>query len=311
MKFEDIQNNILLEYLVGSHLYGTNTPESDLDYSGVFVAPLDYYFGLKEVKEIDLSFKSKDENGKNNADAIDRRFYDIKRFVKLASDCNPTIIEQLFVDEKQLKINSPMGIKLLEHRHDFLHKGLYHRFLGYAYSQKKKMIVKLGNHKEFEFIKGILEKADPTDTLLHLKSDISKYFDKEHLRVGDIKIPLGVLNKKALSIVNKRFSNMSHRKELIRKHGYDLKFASHLIRLTLEGIELLETCDLIFPLKDKDLLLSIKKGDYNLNEILGMFDDLEENIKIALEKTDLPKYSDFKKLNNLTMEIIGHYHDKR
>ena len=49
----------VLEYKVGSHLYGTNTPASDVDYSGVFVAPEEYYLGLDSVEEVDLSVVSK------------------------------------------------------------------------------------------------------------------------------------------------------------------------------------------------------------------------------------------------------------
>jgi len=305
MQFSEIEKNILLEYPVGSHLYGTNTENSDHDYSGIFIAPIDYYFGLKDVREVDFSISSKHENGKNDKEAIDRKFYEIKRFMKLATDCNPAIIEQLFVPKSLLIHSSIKGKELLDNRKIFLHKGLYHRFLGYAYSQKKKMIVKLDNHDKYKHVKSVLENANPTDTLHHVKNILGKYFDKEHMAVGDIKIPLGVLNKKALSIINKRFANMSHRKELIRKHGYDTKFGSHLIRLILEGIELLQTGDLIFPLKEKDLILDIKNGKYKLNELLHIFYSLEHDIEISKEKSDLPKKPNFEYINNFCIDILS------
>jgi predicted nucleotidyltransferase len=307
MEFSEIEDNIVMETITGSYLYGTSIETSDKDYCGIFIAPIDYYFGLKNVKEIDLSITSKNEMGKNTTDAIDRKFYEIKNFIKLASDCNPNIMEMLFVNDEQMISQSCYWQDIMHVKQSFIHKGLFHRFLGYAYSQKKKMIVKLDNHKSFEYVKDILEKADPTDTLHHVKDKLMKYFNGEFLVVGDIKIPLGVLNKKALSIINKRFSNMSHRKELIRKYGYDLKFASHLIRLTLEGIELLETGNLIFPLKERGLILDIKTGKYQLNEILEMFDSLEEDIKQANDKSSLPKKPDFQKLNNMIIGLLDFY----
>ena len=41
MNLNQLQNSdlILLEYIRGSHLYGTNTPKSDIDIGGVFKIP--------------------------------------------------------------------------------------------------------------------------------------------------------------------------------------------------------------------------------------------------------------------------------
>ena len=90
-------DNRILELKVGSHLYGTSTPESDIDFCGVFVAPKELYLGLQRVEEVDLSIISKKENGRNDKDAIDRKFYELRKYIKLAAENNPNIIEQLFV----------------------------------------------------------------------------------------------------------------------------------------------------------------------------------------------------------------------
>jgi len=297
----------LLEYPIGSFLYGTNTENSDKDYAGVFVAEIDYYFGLKNIKEADMSIKSKDAYNKNTSEAIDKKFYELKRFINLAKDNNPTIIEQLFIPRDKLIYHNTNGLKLLEHKKDFLHKGLYYRFLGYAYSQKKKMIIKLDNYKDYEYVRDVIQNADPRDTLFHIRDKIKKFiFKDEHIKVGDIKIPMGILNKKALDILNKRFKNLSNRTILIKKYGYDTKFASHLIRLVLEGIELLKTKNLIFPLQQANYIKDIKKGKYGLDDVLNDFDKLEKQIKNVCENSDLPKYPDFNKLNKLSIDLIYH-----
>jgi predicted nucleotidyltransferase len=36
--------NTLFKTVTGSHLYGTNTPTSDIDYAGVFIADKEFYF---------------------------------------------------------------------------------------------------------------------------------------------------------------------------------------------------------------------------------------------------------------------------
>jgi predicted nucleotidyltransferase len=46
MNIREAENMRVLETLVGSRLYGTNTESSDWDYRGVFVAPIDTKVGL-------------------------------------------------------------------------------------------------------------------------------------------------------------------------------------------------------------------------------------------------------------------------
>ena len=63
MKFELENSKILLLGQVGSKAYGTSTPESDDDYMGVCLAPMNNYIGLKEwnhhgTKEIKRRIKS-------------------------------------------------------------------------------------------------------------------------------------------------------------------------------------------------------------------------------------------------------------
>lgn len=57
MNIEELK---ILEVITGSNLYGTNTPESDIDYAGIFIPTIDYYFGLKKVEEADFSTQIKE-----------------------------------------------------------------------------------------------------------------------------------------------------------------------------------------------------------------------------------------------------------
>ncbi len=303
MEFREIEYRLLLEYPVGSRLYGTHTETSDHDFSGVFIAPAEYYFGLHNVKEADFSIVDKETSGKNSKDAVDRKFYELRNFMRLAAACNPSILEHLFVPADQLILDTFYGNMLRKNYALFVHKGAYHRFLGYAYSQKKKMLVKLENKEQFEIIRTILLKANPKDTINHLKDDLKQFFKGEHIEVGDIKIPTGCLVKKALQVVEKRFANMTHRTKLVNEFGYDTKFASHLIRLTKEGIELLDTGKIVFPLVYADQILDIKKGKYELGQLLEIFDNLEVVIQKSFESTLLPKYADMKEIDKLCQTI--------
>ncbi len=111
----------------GSKAYGTSTPESDTDFRGVCVAPPEYYLGA-------LSHFEQAESREP-----DFTVFDIKKFVHLASQCNPNVIEILFVaDEDRLQV-SALGERLLEMRELFLTKRVRPTFSGYAHSQMRRI----------------------------------------------------------------------------------------------------------------------------------------------------------------------------
>jgi hypothetical protein len=88
----------------------------------------------------------------------------------------------------------------------------------------------------------------------------------------------------------------------VEKFAYDVKFAAHLIRLLTEGIEIMTTGRIQFPLQNRDLLLSIRNGGYTKEEVLEMAEGLEVELKDL--NSDLPMETDFHKINNLLMSMV-------
>lgn len=315
MEKEIVESNRILEIRVGSHLYGTNTPTSDEDFSGVFIPPINYYFGLQRVEEVDLSVVSKQENGRNDQDAIDRKFYELRKFVMLAMENNPNIIEQLFVDEKNIIFSKQQGRELLSNRHLFLHKGLEKRFKGYAISQKKKMFVKRDNMLDIEtglqILREMSEDIDPrsylAEHIIGLLCGMGTPFKNHsnlHINIGDIHIQKNITFLKAIEQLENRVSKFSGRKEMVDEYGYDTKFGMHLIRLLLEGKELLETGTLRFPLVDVPLLMDIRNGKLSLNEVDQLASDIEADIDNIMVRSDLPSKPRYNHINDLLIEIL-------
>ena len=126
----------------GSYAYGTNTEESDRDYKGVCIPPVDYYLGLESFNEYN---NSGGKNFKNTKDDVDISIIHINKFAKDAMMGVPNNIEILFVrQEGYLKV-TPLGQKLIDHRHLFLSKQIKKKFGGYAYSQLMKLKQKKSN----------------------------------------------------------------------------------------------------------------------------------------------------------------------
>lgn len=123
----------------GSHAYGTATPTSDLDLRGIAIAPKEFYLGnLHNFEQAEC---------KGDPDVT---IFNLKKFVQLATDCNPNIVETLFIDESDWIIpqsvqwplgdflRTPFGL-LLNHRALFLSQKAKHTFTGYAISQVKRI----------------------------------------------------------------------------------------------------------------------------------------------------------------------------
>jgi predicted nucleotidyltransferase len=112
----------------GSHAYGTNTPSSDLDIRGVAIPPSPYFLG----------FSRKFEQAIRSA-PYDTVVYDIRKFMNLAMDGNPSIIEILWVHDSDVLYSTEEGEQLRAARELFLSQKIKHTFSGYAISQLKRI----------------------------------------------------------------------------------------------------------------------------------------------------------------------------
>lgn len=312
-------NRIILEIKSGSHLYGTNNPDSDIDYLGVFIPSYFNYLTSREyIKELDLSIKSKQNNGKNDKDAIDRKFYSYANFIHLLTENNPNILEMVFVNKDNIISIDEFGQNLLNNKHLFPHKGLVKRFIGYSNQQSHKMEIKTDKYNEMNIILAYLEMVDPKKIVAELQYDdeFIKVLNKcetqeikqdnklkkvirlseDYLTIGDINIPMNVYIKNAKDRIKTRLSVATNRNELISKYGYDCKFGAHLVRLLIEGRDFLKYGEIQFPLRDREMILDIRNGKHTVQDIFDFRDNLLLEIA-ELEKTSkLPDAPDMKKI---------------
>ena len=98
-----------------------------------------------------------------------------------------------------------------------------------------------------------------------------------------------------MGVKNKR----TNRPELVHKHGYDTKFAGHLIRVLLEGLDLMRTGMLSFPLPEDAYIRSVRAGEVEKDDLLSLANDLRERLEVATEATHLPERADRDRINDL------------
>jgi predicted nucleotidyltransferase len=128
---------IILKARVGSHLYGLETPESDEDFLGVYVAP------TWDV----LSLHSKPQETIVSKDP-DTTMHELEKYMRLAAQGNPTVLELLFCPTYEVCDYYAGGEMLLEGREYFLSNRVRDTYGGYAYQQAKKLDLRISQGLE-------------------------------------------------------------------------------------------------------------------------------------------------------------------
>lgn len=120
-------HGVRLLYLVvsGSHAYGTNTPESDVDVRGVFLPGKKHVLGTRNIREISFG--------------ADGKLHELRSYMAKLEKGTPNLLDWLFVPDDCRLYVDPAFQSILDKRSIFVTKRLYPRLTGYAVGQLKKM----------------------------------------------------------------------------------------------------------------------------------------------------------------------------
>lgn len=86
------------------------------------------------------------------------------------------------------------------------------------------------------------------------------------------------------------------RPELVDKYGYDTKYAAHIVRLGLQGEELLLTGRMTLPMREEQraLCVEIRTGNYTLAAVSELILDAERRLDGAVQASKLREKPDYK-----------------
>lgn len=132
--------------------------------------------------------------------------------------------------------------------------------------------------------------------------DALRGFAPDILSIGTGHKHLGYLQGQRDRLLGRgRQGRVPNRPELIAAHGYDTKYASHALRLGLQGLELVTTGRLTLPMTGADLQLcmEVKRGEVDFDEALRRVDDVRGRLEAAMEsgKSPLPQDPDWEAIN--------------
>lgn len=99
----------------------------------------------------------------------------------------------------------------------------------------------------------------------------------------------------------------SNRYEMVRKYGYDLKFAYHVVRLLNEVEQILIEQDLDLE-RNREQLKSIRRGEWTKEQIKEYFQNKEKHLEELYLKSELQHSADEIKIKKILLECLEmHY----
>lgn len=311
--------------LAGSYSYGMETEISDVDISGVFISKIDNYFGFKKIEQIQIARL----DGTGEKDTV----FELHKFIDLAVENNPNIIEKLYLEKESIFHCSPYFQKIIDNRHLFLSRKARYSFSGYAFSQLKRIsshynwIQNPPTEPDIEKYKVVRYKNKITGKIIPESDYIAKMSRSSQLSqaIGENdKIFEKPDNWEPIHIVKKEYNDVKksyeqyldwkknrnkYRSELEENFGYDTKHGSHLVRLLLQAKNILQEGFVNVKLTGEDLKLvkEVRNGNITYKDLLIFSQDAEKKINELYETSNLQYEADKEAINKLSVEILKEY----
>lgn len=305
----------------GSHLYGTSTPESDVDFKEIYVPHArDILTG--NVKE-HMSKNTNNTSSKNTKDDVDHELYSLKYFFKLAADGETVALDMLHTPQSLVvKSDLPDVWKYIQDNRSRFYTTNMKSYLGYVRKQASKYGVK---GSRLAVLRQALKRSNEWGQyfdngavirLSHMKNvlpvgEFASWVETENKKTGkqtfynllDRKFQDTLTNKEFNAILVKLEENYGERaRKAEANEGIDWKALSHACRGGLQLLEIYKTGDLVYPLQDAPFILDVKLGKHTFKTVQEFLEDIVDQVEHASEqaakngmqqKVDMSFWDDF------------------
>ena len=312
---ENLGSNIIILTVGGSHAYGTNNENSDLDIRGC---------ALNSKSQI-LTNQYFEQFVNEKTDTT---IYAFNKLITLLSNCNPNTIEMLGNRPEHYFYMHPIGQELIDNVGLFLSKKAVYSFGGYANQQLRRLENKanlfVGQESNEKHILKTIENARYTfkekyfnmpDDAIELMVDTavnpeyqSEIFMNINLKHYPLRDYAGMIAE--IQQIGRSYNKIGIRNEKAISHGRIAKHMMHLIRLYFMCFDILEKEKVITYREDEhDLLMDIRNGKYldeneqPTSEFMQMVKDMETRFEYAKNNTSLPDSPDYRKINEFMYSV--------
>ena len=319
----------LVEIRFGSHLYGTNTPASDIDYKSVFTPP-GRDIVLQRVKATVSNKRPKSDGEKNYAGEIDEEAFALHRYLQLLSEGQTVALDMLFAPQWAMRgTTAPIWHEIVANRSRLVSKKAA-SFVGYCRTQANKYgirgsrvhavrnivewfdaaIARHGYLAKLEVAADglpafIQERALEHTCIVHIEHP-SRAAPIPHLECCNRKAPYFTSLKDTRAIFARVLDEYGSRALLAEKNeGVDWKALSHAVRVANEALEFLATGWITFPLPNAAHILAIKQGALPYAWVASEIEELLEKVEAAQVASPLPDQPDHAFIGDVVAAVYG------
>jgi hypothetical protein len=312
--------DLIVEMQFGSHLYGTATPQSDLDFKAVYL-PDARDILLQRVQNTVTHARDKLDGEKNAPGDVDREIHSLQRYLELLAEGQTMALDMLFAPESAMT-SSPSALWLeIRANAPRLVTRRASAFLRYCRQQANKYGIKgsrvsaarlaLAVLVDAEAKYGTAAKLAVAETELEAAIGISEHVTLidlptpadtlvRHFEVCGKKMPFTSSIKSAREIAQRLVNEYGQRAlQAERNEGIDWKALSHAVRVGREALELLQTGKITFPLPYATEILSIKQGERTYEAVAETIDRLLVDVEEAVVSSSLREEPDIAFMDEL------------
>jgi len=146
----------------------------------------------------------------------------------------------------------------------------------------------------------------PADSIVHITpagEDLRANLDMIVSRQAGHRF-LGYLHGQRQRMLNGNVHARVNRPELVERYGFDVKFASHMVRLGVQGVELLATGRMTLPMTDpwRTWIRDLRQGKHTQQEAIDAAAELEARLEVLTRTADLPERPDTTRANRWLIE---------
>lgn len=324
-------HSVIVQMVHGSHLYGTNTPESDKDYKGVFLPRFSDILLRTHPDSITQSTKKRDVAGeKNGKDDVDTQLYSLHKFIDLASKGETVAIDMLHAPMKYLEKTSWEWNYIVNNKDRFYTKNMK-SLLGYAARQAHKYGVKGSRLAAVKDVVRCMEEAMATLTcapepfiigevrMKHITEFLPTneycYFTETDGANGEKETVYVVAGKMLqmtasvthyLPMLDAFINEYGGRARMAEQNqGVDWKALSHAYRACYQALHIYRDGGFEYPMPETDILLEIKTGKMPFDKVASGLEELIVYVKELADQSSYPDHVDMHFWQNRMMEIYA------
>lgn len=314
-----MSDGIVVRIEFGSHLYGTNTPQSDHDYKSVYIPNAEDIL-LQRVKGSTGHKVKRFEGDKNSPEDTDDEAYSLQRYLGLLAEGQTVTIDMLFAPKPL--ISTPLWNEIRANK-DLLLTKKSAAFVGYCRTQANKYGIKgsrvAAAKAAAEGFAKEMETHGPTAKVGDIMGDRPRIINEHTCVVEKETTPgkfetyfeccnrkVGFKNtlKEAAAIYARIYDEYGKRARLAETNeGVDWKALSHAVRVANEAIELLTTANVTFPLPNAGHILKIKLGQLSYQEVADEIEGLLEQVEKASATSNLRDSADQEFIDSLIVRV--------